>query len=148
MGTRSAFDTIEQIEFVVVRLFDFFARQCEGFAWGSRSDQEWGDQNQQFLLDAAVAGIAEKWSEVGQIAQSRDSRCLGVERDLEETGERERSGSRQRRDLVARLLRQGGGEIALGRAASDGDDALAGVLRLAGELERGPDIGAGGDADR
>ena len=50
-------------------------------------------------------------------------------------------------DFAACLISEGGGEIALAGAATDGDDKLARVLRTCGHLQRGPHIRAGGNAD-
>jgi hypothetical protein len=86
VGTRSTFDAIEQVEFVVGWLFDFFAGQRKGFSGRGRRYHEWGDQYQQFLLDAAMAGVTEERSKVGQVTQSWNARRLGVERNLEEAG--------------------------------------------------------------
>src|SRR5688500_7303799 len=55
---------------------------------------------------------------------------------------------RQVGDLFAHLLGQWRGEVTLRRRSRDRDDALAGELRLLGELKRGPDVRTGGDTRR
>ena len=69
------------------------------------------------------------------------TRAFGTNQDL---GLRGGQGG----DFGADLLGQGGREVALGRRAGDRDDALAGELRTLGELEGGPNVGAGRDTDR
>ena len=50
--------------------------------------------------------------------------------------------------LVAEVVEEDGGEVALAGAGDDDDDELARVFGVVGELEGGVDGGAGGDADQ
>jgi hypothetical protein len=50
--------------------------------------------------------------------------------------------------LDSGLFRESGAEIAFPGAATDCDDELAFVFRASGDLQRGPNIRAGGDAGK
>ena len=50
--------------------------------------------------------------------------------------------------FLADFFGEGGGEIAFGGGAADGNNALALEFRTFGNLEGGPDVGTGGNAGR
>lgn len=88
--TGLTLDAIEKVKLQIVGLKQIRTRQCKLLAIRAGRYEEWRHEHQQFLLDALMRGVAEEWPQVRQVAESGDAGGLRIDRDFEQTGQRER----------------------------------------------------------